>query len=225
MLQTVHWRNPYRHSSGPADADLIAMVLSGDRDAQEEFVRRFETLIRVVLSRMELSIPDQEDLFQQVFVHLWEEDFRRLHKWDSSKGRLCSFVAVVAAHLAYDFLRRKSSCTESIDMTRCLNVPARTEELPVVVFQHAQADAVRRALASLLPRDANLLQQRHLCGRSYREIASDAGMTVNHVGVALARAESRLRAELRRSCPDLFDIVDCPSRSEESSQRARRSTW
>jgi DNA-directed RNA polymerase specialized sigma24 family protein len=110
------------------DTELIMHLIRGEQNAQEEFVRRFQKLIRVVLSMRPLSRQEQEDLFQQVFVHLWENNFRRLHKWDSQKGRLCSFLGVVAARLAADYIRRKTARAQTIEFAECLNLPADNAE-------------------------------------------------------------------------------------------------
>jgi RNA polymerase sigma factor (sigma-70 family) len=60
-------------------------------------------------------------------------------------------------------------------------------------------------LQELRPRDASLIRQRYFDSKTYREIAAALGMADNQIGVTLARAESRLRAKLRQSYPDLFD--------------------
>ena len=206
MQETV--KKPYRLSASLLnDAQLVDCLVRGDRNAQEEFVRRFEKLMWAILSRMELSRQEQEDLFQQVFVHLWEDDFRRLQMWDAGKGRLRSYLGVVTAHLAYDHLRRKAGLNQTAEISVCLNLPAQDSDLDAIVFQHVQAEAIQKALQELKPRDASLVRQRHFYGRSYREISAACGMTVGNVGVALARAERRLRQIVRQANPALFDFA------------------
>jgi len=54
------------------------------------------------------------------------------------------------------------------------------------------------AMGKLSERDRDLIHRRYYQEESYREIADALGLTVNHVGVALFRAESRLRLILKK---------------------------
>jgi RNA polymerase sigma factor (sigma-70 family) len=56
-----------------------------------------------------------------------------------------------------------------------------------------QAGLLKMALENLRERDRELIHRRYYLDESYREIAEALGMTVNHVGVSLFRAESRLK--------------------------------
>jgi len=53
-------------------------------------------------------------------------------------------------------------------------------------------------MGKLSVRDRDLIQRRYYQEQSYREIADALGLTVNHVGVALYRAESRLKLILKK---------------------------
>ena len=56
----------------------------------------------------------------------------------------------------------------------------------------------RAAIARLSERDRDLIHRRYYQEQSYRQIADALGLTVNHVGVALFRAESRLKLILKK---------------------------
>src|ERR1051325_1130633 len=74
----------------------------------------------------------------------------------------------------------------------------------VCVFVRLQKGAVDAALQELLPRDAKLVFRRYYLGQSYQQIAQGLGMTVNLVGVCLARARERMRQRLMERYPGLF---------------------
>jgi RNA polymerase sigma factor (sigma-70 family) len=61
---------------------------------------------------------------------------------------------------------------------------------------HEQADAVRRALATLPPQQREVLLLREVSGLSYDEIAARSGSTVASVQMLLFRARRALREEL-----------------------------
>jgi DNA-directed RNA polymerase specialized sigma24 family protein len=53
-------------------------------------------------------------------------------------------------------------------------------------------------MGKLSERDRDLIHRRYYLEESYRDIAEALGLTVNHVGVALFRAESRLKVILKK---------------------------
>jgi RNA polymerase sigma factor (sigma-70 family) len=57
---------------------------------------------------------------------------------------------------------------------------------------------LKAAMGKLSERDRDLIHRRYYQEESYREIAEALGLTVNHVGVALFRAESRLKLILKK---------------------------
>ena len=57
---------------------------------------------------------------------------------------------------------------------------------------------LKAAMGKLSERDRDLIHRRYYQEESYREIADALGLTVNHVGVALFRAESRLKLILKK---------------------------
>jgi RNA polymerase sigma factor (sigma-70 family) len=63
-------------------------------------------------------------------------------------------------------------------------------------LSHEQADAVRRALATLPPQQREVLLLREVSGLSYDEIAARSGSTVASVQMLLFRARRALREEL-----------------------------
>ena len=63
------------------------------------------------------------------------------------------------------------------------------------------AEHLRRALADLDPRQAEVFCLSSLEGFSYDEIATQVGITVNHVGVLLNRAKKVLRERLAAHHP------------------------
>ena len=89
--------------------ELIRLCLKKDSSAWEEFVRRFE---RVVFWAVERSFKrcdfpyrreDLEDLFQQVFSHLWEKGLKEA----VGVERLEGWLAVVSYRVTVDYVRRE----------------------------------------------------------------------------------------------------------------------
>ena len=85
---------------------------------------------------------------------------------------------------------------------------SRTAELRLVELQgtlvsvlRALLQHLRRALAELEPRQAQVFCLACLEEVGYAEIGQQLGITVNHVGVLLSRARGELRERLRAHAP------------------------
>jgi RNA polymerase sigma factor (sigma-70 family) len=177
---------------------LVAQLLSGDSRALEQFVAAYRRFITSILSRQpNLCAGDVEELYQRFLLHIWEDDYRRLRPWSGTRS-LRAYLGAVARNLARDYRRerrRLSECAEYRDMG-VLPVPECHRE-------SARVAALKSALVKLSDRDRDLIYRRYFLDETYREIAQGLGMTVNHVGVTLFRAETRLKIMLKKVRADL----------------------
>ena len=73
------------------EIDLITQIIAGDRRASLWFVRRLERLFYTIVKTMPIHSEERSELFQQVCGKLWDQDCRRLRRWQSrARGRLSS---------------------------------------------------------------------------------------------------------------------------------------
>ena len=194
-----------RCRSEMADKELICHLLNGDRAASGWFVRRFERLIHRQLHDLQVPLQDHEDLFQEVFLHLWEHDCRRLRLWQGrGRGLFSSYLRVVIRRLICDVRRVRALPLPVEDVVLLGGETA--EDPESLLLSQEQKTAILQALEGLPQRDRDLICRRHYRGESYKEIAAGMGLTVNHVGVALARAEKRLKAAFCTCYPDPCEI-------------------
>ena len=69
------------------------------------------------------------------------------------------------------------------------------------IAKKASSEALREALTDLDDRQAQVFCLVCLEGLSYQQVAEQVGVTVNHVGVLLNRAKTRLRERLQAHGP------------------------
>jgi RNA polymerase sigma factor (sigma-70 family) len=91
-----------------SDAELIRQTLARNRQAEQRFVQRVGPVIRARVVRCTqgrgLGALTTEDLVQQVFVHLWQDNARRLRDWQVERGSLEGYVTTIAAHCLHDII-------------------------------------------------------------------------------------------------------------------------
>jgi len=194
------------------DRQLIDSILVGDPKAWEKIVRRFSDMVwRILLGRFRLSRDDAPDVFQEIFLALQKDDFRRIRQW-RGEVPLDAYMAVVLSRLTQDILRTTQRNTEVTqdpppgtegrDPNQVIPDPGPD---PLIVMELAERrHAVNTCRERLGPRDQELIKLRYELALQYRGIADRMKMTVNNVGVALSRAEERLRQCLRQHFRELF---------------------
>jgi RNA polymerase sigma-70 factor (ECF subfamily) len=156
----------------------------GEREAAleaalaEHYARVFGVLYRLVGDRAEA-----EDLALETFWRLWQRP-------PAPGGRLGSWLCRVAVRLGYNALRaaERRRQHEAAAGPGLLDLAAPPN--PEAAAEAALArQRVRRVLAEMAPRQAQLLVLRH-SGLSYREVADALGIAPGSVGTLLARAEA-----------------------------------
>ncbi len=200
------------------DRQWIDRVLDGDPHAADMFVTRYTRLVWAILIRQTgVAVGQVEDVYQEVFVRLWEDDYRRIRNW-SRDGDFAAYLAPIVRHLALDALRKSPG-----DRERPLPEPDETDTEPIVgdpspeELAHIgqRRELLEEALLRLSVQDNELYELRFVQELSYLEISEPMGITVNNVGVRLTRLVDRLK----RSC--LAQMPERPGRSPKARWEVR----
>jgi RNA polymerase sigma-70 factor (ECF subfamily) len=172
---------------------LVSRLLSGDALALEQFVETYRRFITSILNRQpNLYSQDVDEVYQRFLLHIWEDGYRRLRQWRGTRS-LRSYLGAIARNLARDYRRERHRNTDMAPDCDVAVMPA-----PQTRGDWGRVGVLKAAMGKLSERDRDLIHRRYYLEESYREIADALGLTVNHVGVALFRAESRLKLILKK---------------------------
>jgi RNA polymerase sigma factor (sigma-70 family) len=169
---------------------LVAAVVEGRAGALEAFIAEHRAFVYAIFTRhLNLSPADADEVFQRFLIHVWEADYRRLRCW-SGRGTLVAYLGTMVRNLTHDYRREqgRQAAPEEAD----LRYESRRTE------KDERALLLEAAIARLPSRDRDLIRRRYGLEQSYKEIAEELGMTIGNVGVALHRAEKRLKKMLVR---------------------------
>jgi RNA polymerase sigma-70 factor (ECF subfamily) len=134
------------------------------------------------------NAADAEDVLQTVFL--------RLVRRDASSGALEnheSYLRRAAVNVAIDIVRSKQSA-KSVPLD---DAPPRNVTEPSGEYTREMKDCLRRAVAQLPHRDAEVFTLRFIEGFANPEIAKLLSISQVHVAVILHRARKQLQKEVR----------------------------
>ena len=195
-----------RALAAPDDRVLIERAQSGDREAFEELVQRYDRdVLRIALNVLHKT-EDARDVYQEAFLKI----YKNLHRFRFD----CSFYTWmyrVVTNVCLDHLRRRKSRPEDQAPEHANNFQGDT---PVADFfdrqqeQSASSDPERRmmgleisgrisiALKRLTPRERRVFEMKHYQGLKLRAIGEALGTSEETVKNSLFRATRKLRVEL-----------------------------
>ena len=96
---------------------LLSAIRSGDGQAMAQLYERYSAIVYSVALRVLGDTAAAEDILQEVFMQLW----RNPGGFDTARGNLAPWLAVITRNRAVDVLRKRRPQTESehaLDATR-----------------------------------------------------------------------------------------------------------
>jgi RNA polymerase sigma-70 factor (ECF subfamily) len=180
-------------SATPADRDLVARAIAGDRWADEAIYRRYVPRVGTVVARLLRHGPDVEDAIQDTFVEALR-DLPKLREPDHLERWLIR-IAVHQAHRRFRRrrLRRILGLDRSID-DETLVMQAGSSASQEAVAELALLD---RALDRMAARDRTAWVLRRLMEYPLAEVAEVCRCSLATTKRRIARAEEVVEAHLR----------------------------
>lgn len=198
------------------DSKLVQRALAGDEPAVGDLVDRLTPVIQARVARTLLARGlrrarvQVEDLTQDVFLTLFENDGRVLRTWEPGKGlSLDNFVGLVATRRTLSHLRSGRNTAWREDPTlddEAAPVPPADEPGPEE--RATSRDTLRRLLdrlrEDLSPQGWQLFRLLYVGERSVEETCRETGLSSD----AVYAWRSRLRRHARRVLEGLSEIDD-----------------
>lgn len=170
-----------------ADQRLMRSFAARDPGAADALYRRFAGRIYGLGLVMLGSDAAAQDLVQDTFVKLW----RSAERYDRSRGKLETWVLLMARSLAIDAIRRRVLEVRTLEH---VDRPLEADQGPGPDDQAVTLDLTeraRRAMASLPAEQRAALELAYLGGKTSAEISDLEGIPVG-------TAKTRIRAALFR---------------------------
>ncbi len=180
------------------DLNLLKRCLAEEPGAWNDFVDRFIGLFVHVINHtaharsVQLSSHDVDDLCAELFLVLLADNYSVLRSF-RGKSSLATYLTVVARRVVVREIARRRMAEALGHVTAHHSTLEKSQVAASESQRVDDREEVQRMLENLPPRDADIVRQYHLEGKSYREISSGLGVPENSIGPTLTRAREKLR--------------------------------
>ena len=176
---------------------LLRGALSGSRLDQEQLTRRVLVPVADAATSKHLFGQarrrfDKEDVIQGVIIHLVEDDWKRLRRFDPAEGSLVAFLMTVVKNWIRDNIRRTAPPEPIDDPDRDLAPESSPED------RAYQRQLWSRVLEVLDEHDLMLFRWVHVDGLARAEIAVRLQISLEAVYKQIQRMEEKVRSAVSR---------------------------
>ena len=149
-----------------SDAALVSAIRSGKEEAMAELYDRYSGVVYSVSLRVLGDAGTAEDVLQEVFLQLW----RKPDLFDSSRGNLAPWLAVIARNRSIDTLRKRRPESDVEDV-----VLAVEPDMAGEADRAAAMTKVRTVLGGMPAAQRSALEMAYFEGLSHSEISAKTG--------------------------------------------------
>jgi len=181
---------------------LIAGCLRSEKAAWDSFVLQYSNLVyhtikkTLNLHHVETRTDLVEDLYQEFFVSLLRNDYKKLRQFRGAYScSLASWLRLLTARLTIDFLRKQAPSSGEVAGAMSRHGADAAEPL----ISEQQERLLNQAIQTLSPRDRILLDLCYRQALASEEIAGLLKTSVNAVYTQKSRVLEKIREVLRRS--------------------------
>jgi len=171
------------------DASLVTAICSGDQQAMGQLYDLYSSLVYSVALRVVGDTGAAEDILQEVFIQLW----RNPTAFDSGRGSLPAWLAVITRNRAIDFLRKRRPESGSTEVVISIepDLASDTER------SHA-IEKIRDALGGMPDVQRAALEMAFFQGLTHMEIAEKTGDPLGTIKTRIRTGLIALRQALAR---------------------------
>ena len=172
----------------PDDAESIACMQAGDREAFRELIVRYQAPVFALVQNLIANPADREEIAQDVFLRA----YANLRRFDARKASFPTWLLTIARNLCLNWRkrRRESAWTEDL-----LPISADT---PVAQAQYRELqDLLDRALDSLPFEQRSAFVLAEILEWPHAEIALIEGIAVGTVKSRVSRARQKIQQCLK----------------------------
>lgn len=188
-------------SAASTDAELMRGVIEQDEAAMDVLFNRYHAVVYSVCLRVLKNPCDAEETLLDIFMEVW----RRPKRFDVDRGKLATYLMVLARSRAIDHLRSRNSRSRLVAPpgTQPLEQYGDSGQDPAEACSLAERrELARQALAMLSPAQRDAVHYSFFEGLSHREIAERLDLPIGTVKTRIRLGLFRFRDAMARLTGD-----------------------
>ena len=173
------------------EEELVALLQSQDQNAFSYLYDNYAAALNGTIYRMVEDIQLAEDILQEAFIKIWNN----FKSYDSSKGRLFTWMVNITRNLTIDTLRSKGYKKQQ---------KISQDENSVNTYQDKNFSAdrfdsigLRKQLATLKPEQKDIIDLAYFSGYTQEEISKQMGIPLGTVKTRMRTAIMELRKTMQ----------------------------
>jgi RNA polymerase sigma-70 factor, ECF subfamily len=176
-----------RQSEAGDEMRCVARIRAGDQQAFAELYDRYSSVVYAVALRVLQDTGAAEDILQDIFLQLW----RKPDAFDSSRGSLAAWLAVIARHRSIDRLRQRRPETDIEDCVIASGTDLRDEAERSLVIEK-----VRVVMNEMGTDQRAAMEMAFFQGLTHAEIAEKTGEPLGTIKTRIRSGLQLLRTRL-----------------------------
>jgi RNA polymerase sigma-70 factor (ECF subfamily) len=167
---------------------MISGIRGGDEAAMTALYDRYSCITYSVALRVLGDTGAAEDVMQEVLMQLW----RNPKLFDSSRGNIGAWLAVVSRHRAIDFLRKRRPETDLENV-----VLASSDNMENAIERNVLIGKIRSTMTALPEEQRRALEMNFFEGLTHSEIAEKTSQPLGTVKTRIRSALTTIRKGVR----------------------------
>ena len=163
----------------------LSRLVAAEPDWEQVYAEQLPRVFNFFRYRLGDS-AEAEDLTARTFEKAWQAR----HRYRSDLAGFTTWLLTIARNVAIDHVRARQR-HEPLDMAAAVASKERTPEEQAV--QQSEAERLTELLATLAPRERELMAMKYGADMTNRAIARATGLSESNVGTILHRAVEALR--------------------------------
>lgn len=177
-----------------SDATLVRWIVERRPEALAALYDRHASSLLALARRILGTVPDAEDVVQEVFVHVWNQASR----YDPARSSVSTWLVLITRSRAIDRLRNRNVVERTHEASQtALPAEHASPEGPESVFLRERRERVRQEMANLPPEQRQVIELAFYEGLTQSEIAARADLPLGTVKTRTLLAMKKLRNALR----------------------------
>ena len=169
---------------------LIDALRQKNTAAVEQLQQMYTPLLRYIISPILSEEADREECLSDVLMQVW----KAINDYDAQKAAFSTWLSSIARNTALNHRRDNARHEGHSELDPSVPDPGDSPE--EALLRSERSLAVRKAVASLRPRDQDLFYRKYYYYQPTAQIAAELGMTVRGVEGKLYRIRKQLQIKL-----------------------------